>query len=89
MILLILYAFFSVIGFLVMGYDKYLSIQFAKRGEGYRVPERVLLGLAFVGGVGVWLGMYVFHHKTKKPKFYLGVPLLCVTTLLILQWIFL
>jgi uncharacterized membrane protein YsdA (DUF1294 family) len=35
-----------------------------------RVPERVLLLLAFVGGsVGAWLGMKVFHHKTIKGAF--------------------
>ena len=33
------------------------------------------MALAFAGGgVGALLGMRVFHHKTRKTKFRLGVP---------------
>jgi uncharacterized membrane protein YsdA (DUF1294 family) len=55
----------SVITFLVYGYDKFQ----AKRG-GWRIPEKVLHGLALAGGfLGGWLGRAVFHHKTRKPIF--------------------
>jgi uncharacterized membrane protein YsdA (DUF1294 family) len=55
----------SVITFFVYGYDKFQ----AKRG-GWRVPEKVLHGLAFAGGfMGGWIGRPVFHHKTRKPVF--------------------
>ena len=50
------------------------------------IPEKTLLVLAAAGGSpGVWLGMYVFHHKTKKRKFTLGVPvILCLQGLALL-----
>lgn len=41
-----------------------------------RVPEKVLLLLAFLGGgVGAFFSMQVFRHKTKKPKFIISVPM--------------
>lgn len=51
--------------FLTYDYDKLIA------GTGVtRVPERVLLTLAFAGGtVGALLGMRLFHHKTSKESF--------------------
>lgn len=47
----------------------------AVRGQ-WRTPERTLLSAAFLGGaLGGLAGMYLCHHKTKKAKFYLLVPL--------------
>lgn len=50
----------------------------AVRGR-WRIPERLLLGLAFFGGaLGAWLGMQLCHHKTSKKKFVILVPLFLV-----------
>jgi len=44
-----------------------------------RVREKVLLGSAFVlGGVGIWLGMYLFRHKTLHKRFVVLVPIFAV-----------
>lgn len=44
-----------------------------------RVPEKVLLSFSFLfGSAGMLLGMYVFRHKTRKPKFFITVPLMLV-----------
>lgn len=60
----------NLAAFFVYGWDK----RKAKR-EQWRVPEHTLLALAFAGGgLGALLGMRVFHHKTRKVKFRLGVP---------------
>lgn len=49
------------------------------RREQWRIPERTLLALAFLGGgLGAFLGMHVFHHKTRKLRFRLLVPLALV-----------
>ena len=76
-------AVLSLLGLTLMGLDKRLA-----RRHCRRIPEAVLLGCALVGGSpGVWAGMYLFRHKTRKPKFFLGVPaiLLGQAAVLLLQ----
>ena len=66
----------NVIAFLTYGLDKLKA-----KKEMWRVPEKVLLLMAALGGsIGALLGMKVFHHKTQKWKFKIGVP-----TILVLQ----
>lgn len=49
----------------------------------WRIPEATLLAVAALGGsLGCLLGMRLFRHKTLKPKFFLGVPLIFVLQLL-------
>ena len=44
-----------------------------------RVPESVLLTLAFIGGsVGSLLGMFICRHKTRHLKFTLLFPLFLI-----------
>lgn len=58
----------------VFGWDKLC----AKRGC-WRVPEKILLLLAFLGGsVGAMAAMALFRHKTRHLKFIYGVPLIFV-----------
>ena len=50
----------------------------AKSGK-WRIPERTLLLLALAGGsLGAPAGMIMFRHKTRKPKFYISVPVMFV-----------
>lgn len=57
---------------LLMGWDKR-----AARTGRRRVPERTLLAWAVLGGAGGgWLGMRLFHHKTRHWYFRWGLPLL-------------
>ena len=72
----------NIFTFLLYGADKYK----ARRGE-WRIKEAVLLGLAALGGSpAAWIAMYFFHHKTKKPKFYIGVPVFLMIHVLL--WFF-
>lgn len=60
----------SIISFIVIGIDK----SKAKKGD-WRVREATLIILAFLGGaIGVLFGMVFFNHKTKKQRFYIGIP---------------
>ena len=69
-------------GFLIM----YLDKTFARRGRR-RIPERTLLTVAALfGSAGIFLGMYLFHHKTRKAKFYVTVPLLLCLQAALLFW---
>ena len=69
--LLIVYvATVNVVAFVVYGVDKYKA-QKAK----WRVRESALLLLAAIGGSAeAWLGMEIWRHKTRHPKFRYGVP---------------
>lgn len=50
----------------------------------WRIPEATLIGVAALGGsFGCLLGMRVFRHKTRKPKFFVGVPIILVLQLLL------
>ncbi len=61
----------NIVAFLLFGIDKRRAIQ----GQ-WRIPERVLLGVAVLGGgPGALLGMKLFRHKTKHLKFRIGIPL--------------
>ncbi len=60
--------------FILMGWDKA-----AARRSARRTRETTLLGLAVIGGsVGGILGMLLFRHKTKKPAFRIGMPLILI-----------
>lgn len=61
----------NLLVFCAFGRDKRLALQ-----GRYRVPEaRLLLYAALGGALGAWLGMKRFHHKTRKWRFRLLVPL--------------
>ena len=61
----------NLLAYILYGTDK----RRARRGK-YRIPESTLLWMARLGGgIGSWLGIKVFHHKTKHTRFIIAVPL--------------
>ena len=51
----------------------------------WRVPERTLLALCAIGGsLGGYLGMQLFRHKTKHPKFSIGIPIMLAVQIIAL-----
>ena len=53
-----------------------LADKHAAEKSSRRVPESVLLGVAYGGGCfGIFFGMLIFHHKTRHSRFRIGVPL--------------
>ena len=72
----------NVLTFCVYGLDKWKAIQ----GK-WRTPEKVLLGLALIGGsLGALLGMEIFRHKTKHLSFRIFVPI-CLILHVLLIWL--
>lgn len=62
----------NIATFFLYGVDKWKA-----REKRWRIPEATLLSMAVFGGsVGAYAGMRVFRHKTQKPKFYIGVPVI-------------
>ena len=66
--------FMSIWAFAAMGYDK----RQAER-KRRRVPEKNLWLLAFIGGgIGAYVGMQMFRHKTRHTSFRIGFLLLAM-----------
>lgn len=66
--------FMSIWAFAAMGYDKRQAKQ-----KGRRVPEKNLWLLAFIGGgIGAYIGMQTFRHKTRHTSFRIGFLLLAM-----------
>lgn len=74
----------NLAGFAAMGIDKRRAIH-----RQWRIPERTLFGIAFLGGsVGSILGMEVFRHKTKHLSFRAGMPAILILQLAAVYLIF-
>ena len=74
----------NVIAFAMYGIDKRKAMK-----DQWRIPEKTLLLAALIGGsFGAFVGMQVFHHKTKHWKFILGVPACMIlhVALAVLYW---
>ncbi|SFR69258.1 DUF1294 domain-containing protein [Anaeromicropila populeti] len=81
---LLLYAgAINLTGFTLMYIDKRRA-----QHHKWRVRERNLLAVAVLGGsIGSIAGMQIFHHKTKHPKFYIGIPtILIVQVFILIGW---
>lgn len=78
-ILIIYLIIINALGLLLMLIDKQKAIQ-----KQWRIPEKTLLGVGLIGGsLGCVLGMRLFRHKTKKPVFFVGLPLMLLVHILI------
>ncbi len=63
-----------------MNIDKKKAIK-----KAYRIPEKNLLFICVLGGsLGMLIGMYKFHHKTKHNKFVYGVPSLLIFNIIMI-----
>ncbi|MCR4793487.1 MAG: DUF1294 domain-containing protein [Lachnospiraceae bacterium] len=70
---IIVYLLVNLAVFGMYGLDKKKAIS----GE-WRISERNLIGAAVMGAPGALFGMIVFRHKIRKPKFYIGVPVILI-----------
>ena len=62
----------NIIALIVTVHDK----NAAARGS-WRVKERTLMLVSILGGAPVmYLTMLTIHHKTRKPLFMVGIPLI-------------
>jgi uncharacterized membrane protein YsdA (DUF1294 family) len=48
----------------------------SRRNNSKRISEAMMFFLSiFFGAIGVYAGMFAFHHKTRKIIFIVGIPL--------------
>lgn len=72
----------NVVAFLVMMMDKMKS----RNKQAERISEGALFFMAAVfGSIGVYAGMFVFRHKTRKLTFIIGVPLMMLQNIIFLS----
>ena len=69
-ILVVYLVLVNIAAFGMYGMDKQKAIR-----KQWRIPEAQLLAVAAIG-------MQFFHHKTRKSKFRLGVPLILAVQLI-------
>ena len=73
----------NIVGFILVGADKKRSVQ-----NNDRIPEVYLFCISiFFASLGVLLGMYYFHHKTKKAYFPIGIGILFIEQIALLTLI--
>ena len=66
--------------FVMYGTDKLWA-----KTQHRRISEKTLLISAFLlGGIGAFLGMQIFRHKTRHVKFIILVPVAAVLTIAVL-----
>ncbi len=76
--------FMNILTFFVYGVDKWKAKRQASKPNTRRIPERNLLIAAAIGGsLGAYLGMHIWHHKTRHRIFQIGVPLLLILQILL------
>ena len=70
----------NLLGLVLMGVDKRRA-----RLHQWRLPEKALFAVALLGGsLGSLMGMLLFHHKTRKWYFLMGMPAILVIQLILL-----
>ena len=75
----------NALGFILMLADKENS-----KEKSFRIPELSLFTVAVLGGsLGTIAGMRLFRHKTRKPRFSIGLPIIFVLQAVLLIFYFL
>ena len=82
-LLLIYLIVINLITFIVFGIDKHNAEQ-----RRSRIRIVTLLTLSFIGGsIGGLIAMYLFHHKTQKDYFTVGLPLMIIMQVLVVFYL--
>ena len=70
----------SLLGFLLMGYDKYQA-----KSRKQRIPESLFFTVSLLlGTLGIIIGGLIFSHKTSKRSFQLKILLSFIIQLALL-----
>ena len=73
----------NILTFFVYGIDKWKA-----KNNKWRIAEATLLTLAVIGGsIGAWMGMRVWHHKTKHKKFIFGIPAIFIVQIALVSYL--
>ena len=73
------YALINLISLAAYGWDKHKAVK-----DKWRTPEKTLILLGLVGPWGAVIGMNLFHHKTRKLKFRIAIPVIMISEIILL-----
>ena len=70
----------NIVAVAITIHDKLAAIHKARR-----VPEATLMIIAALGGApGMYVTMLIIRHKTRKPLFMIGIPVIFIAEIVLL-----
>lgn len=70
----------NIIAFCIIYIDKQKA-----RNKKWRVSEKCIFFVSFIGGgLGTFISMLIFRHKTKKWYFIIGIPCIIILQICLL-----
>lgn len=79
--MLIAIGIINVLAFIMFAIDKYKA-----KKRKYRISEKVLLTLLFLGSVGGYLAMLICRHKTRKWYFHVVAIIGLIVGVYAIKW---
>ncbi len=86
--------FLILVGFFVLTNSIAFLMMWIDKGKaGKRSTQRISEGMMFFmatvfGSIGVYAGMYLFRHKTRKWYFIVGIPFIILQNIVFLLMIY-
>jgi uncharacterized membrane protein YsdA (DUF1294 family) len=80
---ILLYLFFNILAFIIYKIDKNNAIS-----HKWRISENKLILCGIIGPFGAYTGMKIFHHKTRKTKFKILIPIFLIIHMLFIFYYF-
>lgn len=73
----------NIFGFILVSLDKYKA-----KNRLWRIPERSFFILSILGGsVGVYIGLFLFNHKTRHWYFMTIIPLIILAQIVFIYYL--
>ncbi len=73
----------NIFGFVLVSLDKYKA-----KNKLWRIPERSFFILSIMGGsIGVYIGLFVFNHKTRNWYFMSVMPLIILIQIIFIYFL--
>lgn len=73
----------NIFGFILVSLDKYKA-----KNKLWRIPERSFFILSILGGsIGVYVGLFLFKHKTRHWYFMVIIPLIILAQIVFIYYL--
>lgn len=73
----------NIFGFILVSLDKYKA-----KNRLWRIPERTFFLLSILGGgIGVYIGLFFFNHKTRHWYFVTIIPLIILAQIIAIYYL--